>query len=189
MPKELFVFFVFSADCRDPDQRVSALACMEHQTNTLTLDLQTCKHCLRELPRDKDHFGHTPSGGFRRKCRKCIREDVKRHNRNNPDQVRRRTELRRIRAGGHVPDKSSIKRSLWGSQAGCCLYCRKKITDPSEAHLDHFMPVARGGTNSESNLVLSCSKCNQEKHAKTPEEYQRWLQTRGFPVLFALKTA
>lgn len=34
-------------------------------------------------------------------------------------------------------------------------------------HVDHILPVARGGTDHESNLCLACELCNLYKWAKT----------------------
>lgn len=33
--------------------------------------------------------------------------------------------------------------------------------------VDHWLPVSRGGKDSESNLCLACELCNQHKWAKT----------------------
>lgn len=41
-------------------------------------------------------------------------------------------------------------------------------------HLEHKIPLSRGGTNDYSNLAISCEKCNYEKHNKTEEEYKLW---------------
>ena len=37
------------------------------------------------------------------------------------------------------------------------------------------MPVSRGGEDSWMNVVTACYRCNQEKGAKTPEQYGRQL--------------
>lgn len=52
-----------------------------------------------------------------------------------------------------------------------CVYCGAKNI-PME--IEHIIPKSRGGTNSITNLVLSCSKCNRKKGNKTAEEF-------GFP--------
>lgn len=45
-----------------------------------------------------------------------------------------------------------------------CLYCG----DPAE-HVDHFIPLARGGTHTLDNLVPACAACNLSKGAKLPD--------------------
>lgn len=47
-----------------------------------------------------------------------------------------------------------------------CIYCG----DPSE-HIDHVIPLSRGGDHSLDNLVASCAKCNLSKGAKLPTEW------------------
>lgn len=49
-----------------------------------------------------------------------------------------------------------------------CAYCGKK--DP-DGHVDHIVPIARGGTDELSNLAWACSSCNVRKGAKTAEEF------------------
>ena len=55
-------------------------------------------------------------------------------------------------------------------EAGLCHYCGCPVAIPSLANqtydIDHMVPIARGGTNDPTNLVLSCSKCNNKKRAK-----------------------
>jgi 5-methylcytosine-specific restriction endonuclease McrA len=45
---------------------------------------------------------------------------------------------------------------------GRCFYCHCDVTR-STAHMDHVLPLSRGGMSTISNLVLSCSKCNVHK--------------------------
>lgn len=43
-----------------------------------------------------------------------------------------------------------------------CQYCG--ATPPTVIlHIDHIVPVSKGGTNAKSNLVTSCNKCNLGK--------------------------
>jgi 5-methylcytosine-specific restriction endonuclease McrA len=46
-----------------------------------------------------------------------------------------------------------------------CLYCEAA---PGE-HDDHWMPLARGGTDHWWNLFRSCARCNLSKHTKCGE--------------------
>lgn len=42
-----------------------------------------------------------------------------------------------------------------------CLYC-----DARGEHVDHYFPVAKGGTDHWWNLVRACGPCNRRKHAR-----------------------
>lgn len=47
-----------------------------------------------------------------------------------------------------------------------CFYCG----DPATT-VDHLVPVIRGGTDDESNLVAACAGCNGTKGDRTPSEF------------------
>ena len=49
-----------------------------------------------------------------------------------------------------------------------CVYCGG-INQPFE--MDHVLPRSRGGSDSVSNLVLSCHQCNAQKGTKTAPEW------------------
>ncbi|MDV8076287.1 HNH endonuclease signature motif containing protein [Rhodococcus sp. IEGM 1370] len=49
-----------------------------------------------------------------------------------------------------------------------CWYCGK--LEPV-MHVDHAIPLARGGTDDWTNLVNACPTCNLRKHAKTEQEF------------------
>lgn len=55
-------------------------------------------------------------------------------------------------------------------EGGLCHYCKRPVAIPSLSNqtydIDHMVPIARGGTNDPTNLVLSCSNCNNKKRAK-----------------------
>lgn len=51
-----------------------------------------------------------------------------------------------------------------------CYYCGRHGPD---GHVDHLIPLSRGGTDDLENLVWSCEPCNLGKGAKTPGE---WIQ-------------
>lgn len=48
-----------------------------------------------------------------------------------------------------------------------CYWCNTKILD-NNYHIDHYIPISKGGEHSNDNLVLSCPKCNLTKGAKDP---------------------
>ena len=55
------------------------------------------------------------------------------------------------------------------AQRGRCVECRTNIR--SGYHLDHILPLARGGESTLSNLQLLCADCNLHKGAKDPFEF------------------
>lgn len=67
-------------------------------------------------------------------------------------------------------------RQLYYVYGGECQYCLKKIPYTA-ATRDHVLPRSRGGSNDDSNIVLSCLKCNSKKSNKFP-----YLNVRGSSV-------
>lgn len=55
------------------------------------------------------------------------------------------------------------------SQRGLCWWCSKPLNN--KYHIDHRIPLARGGSNAPANLCLACPKCNNSKGAKLPHEW------------------
>lgn len=47
-----------------------------------------------------------------------------------------------------------------------CQQCNKTVHDGIRLHVDHTLPVSRGGTNEESNLRTLCHSCNIVKSAR-----------------------
>jgi len=53
------------------------------------------------------------------------------------------------------------------AQGNRCYICHKPL---KEYHIDHFIPLALGGTNDPGNLRLACPTCNRHKGAKHPHD-------------------
>lgn len=75
--------------------------------------------------------------------------------------------------GGQL--SSGLFEKLFKLQKGLCPCCKQPLGDTP--HLDHIMPLALGGTNSDDNMQLLRSTCNQQKHAKHPIDY---MQSKGY---------
>lgn len=56
-------------------------------------------------------------------------------------------------------------------QDGRCYYCKLHM-DGMRPHVEHAIPVSRGGTNDKANLVLSCWKCNRDKNTDILEVWR-----------------
>jgi len=60
--------------------------------------------------------------------------------------------------------------SLLKAHNKICFWCKTPLYR-GVVHIDHFYPVALGGTNDLCNLVLACQTCNLRKAAKNPEDF------------------
>lgn len=90
--------------------------------------------------------------------------------RRNREQSRSYVRNRRakLKSSGGTHNGEDIKRLISG-QKGCCWWCGRKIP-LGRHHVDHRIPIARGGSNGPENLVISCAPCNHKKSSKMPWE-------------------
>lgn len=146
------------------------------------MEQRKCKFCGEIYPLNRDHFGNTPSGGFRWKCRSCVNNHVKKYKEQNPEWVEEKNSERQHRikkaggAGYSLIDLQKVRRLLDDK----CAYCGEPLN--GEGHKDHMTPVVRGGRDDIDNITLCCMKCNLAKHAKTVEEFIQWRLDRNLPV-------
>ncbi|MBU3013933.1 HNH endonuclease [Poseidonibacter lekithochrous] len=54
---------------------------------------------------------------------------------------------------------SNIKENLLKNNNYKCFNCGCDVSF-SNSSIDHIIPLSKGGTNNEDNLVLLCNKCN-----------------------------
>lgn len=47
-----------------------------------------------------------------------------------------------------------------------CYWCGVKL---KKIHIDHYIPLSKGGEHTVSNLVISCPRCNMSKGNKDPQ--------------------
>ena len=91
--------------------------------------------------------------------------------------IRGRANHRRRRArmlgqmGTTSPD---IEALLMERQKGRCVAagCSASFAKTGH-HLDHIIPLAKGGLHDDTNLQLLCPTCNLQKSAHMPEEFAR----------------
>lgn len=62
--------------------------------------------------------------------------------------------------------------ALMDQQKGLCNGCKSNLS-VTRYHMDHIIPVSRGGKNIDSNIQLLCVKCNLSKGAKNFDEWQK----------------
>lgn len=76
------------------------------------------------------------------------------------------------RAGCEGSHTKRDLRKIFAAQRGCCAYCRADLRKVKR-HLDHIVPLAKGGTDYPNNLQWLCEPCNRSKHAKDPTDFAR----------------
>jgi HNH endonuclease len=59
-----------------------------------------------------------------------------------------------------------------------CQLCAKNVLD-NELHLDHVIPVSRGGTSTVENLRVLCAECNLKKKSDSLDELLWDRQSKG----------
>ena len=80
---------------------------------------------------------------------------------------------RKLQAGGkHTSKDIEQIAKLQRYKCAVCKTCIKQ-----KRHVDHVMPLARGGGNGPDNLQLLCPPCNLSKNAKHPVDF---MQEKGY---------
>ena len=91
----------------------------------------------------------------------------------NPEKARVHIAARRARQvaaeGSFTPKDVS---ALFRRQKGLCAYCFIKVG--KSYHIDHILPLVKGGTNWPDNLQICCKPCNLSKGKKTHDEFVQY---------------
>lgn len=87
---------------------------------------------------------------------------------------------RRIKIRTVGDPKSIADFYLWVRESSVilCHWCGRPVPRRLR-HVDHKIPLAKGGKHCVANLVPSCRSCNCRKHASMPEEFSRILKIDG----------
>lgn len=116
----------------------------------MTTLTKTCTKCGIELPATTEYFSPVKNVkcGLRGKCKRCVAQESRER---------------------YHADPEKREKAKASAQNGKCWWCGKDVGDTY--HVDHLIPLARGGTNKPNNIVIACPFCNQSKHDKLPHEW------------------
>lgn len=101
------------------------------------------------------------------KYRQTFREWARRNKEKIRANGRRRKARERNAPGNHTGEDIL---HIYNSQRGRCWYCQQEIA-LDDMHVDHRVPLSRGGSNNPDNLVVTCAACNLSKNKKLPHEW------------------
>ncbi len=160
-----------------------------------------CPRCKQTLPANEEHFYRKANGKLFRYCIECQKETAREqyHRRRSEETLaaqrkyyqehreqilergRQRRAQKREYAAVHDRNKKAKRLNVDGEhtaedihhiyekQKGLCYYCKKHVW--LDYHVDHVIPLSRGGSNGPENLVIACPECNMSKHNKLPHEW------------------
>lgn len=72
---------------------------------------------------------------------------------------------------------TSVRTDIILEADSTCTYCKRQggfWVDPDDQpwHMDHIVPIERGGSIQLDNVTLACARCNLDKGRRTPEEWK-----------------
>lgn len=125
-----------------------------------------------------DNFGKEKVRAYREANLEDVKDYQRRWRQENRETVyayiHKRRALKKGSGGTHT---SADLNEIFAAQKGRCALCR--INLGSSKHIDHIMPLSRGGSNGRANIQFLCPSCNLSKGAKDPVDFAR---ERGFLI-------
>lgn len=124
--------------------------------------------------KNREHFLELQKLSYLRNREKRIK-DVKEYAKKNPHIRVKIVAIRRLRIEATIENESAIAdfiRLVRNSKWVYCYYCDRRVSG-KKAHIDHMVPLSRGGKHSPDNLCASCAPCNLTKHSKLISEWER----------------
>lgn len=131
-----------------------------------------------ERNRDCPEYKRKRTIGARRTYLKSKKKTLARHKRwraNNRALVAFYRMKRRAMEAGATINLAQIKefiKQVRSKEELQCSYCLK-VTPIKRIHIDHIIPLCKGGAHSVENLCVSCKKCNLQKGRQTPGSWIR----------------
>jgi len=88
----------------------------------------------------------------------------------NPEKIRSKDRTRDARIKGSDGSHTAYDvLKILDAQSWSCVYCDTSLRQ--SYHVDHIMPISKGGSNWPNNLQCLCPSCNMRKGAKHPDEW------------------
>lgn len=140
--------------------------CRNCQNTLRYVNGNSCIHCMAE--RIKSDARKKYDAEYSKKNSEKKKQVAKEWMQNNPEKRKFITfnydsKRRAIKKNG---DGFMVVKKWAESQIKICYWCN--ISCDEKYHIDHYVPLAKGGLHTIDNLVISCPTCNMTKNAKDP---------------------
>ena len=127
------------------------------------LVLEQQRQHWREHPSDYRDYRHERAKQVQR-WRYMVDPAYRRYHRDKSK--RRKAEIRRLHAVRFRPGEIEQRFGQFGHS---CAYCGSS----GDLHIEHFIPIAKGGPHAIGNIVPACQSCNYSKRDYDPEDWYR----------------
>lgn len=132
--------------------------------------LEAAEECAEHTP------GFTPEELARRKnlARITVKRGAAVYRKRHPDIIRMRAKVTSARKRSTNPSNpDDLTRAdidlQYKTQNGLCWWCENPLGD--DWHVDHRVPLSKGGKNDAGNIVCSCKTCNLKKKERSSWEF------------------
>lgn len=143
--------------------------------------MKTCTKCKVNQSESEFYKSSASHDGLTWNCKTCRRAWQKQR---RETIVAAKAEVRQrlgISAPISTPDRrqqalklhklsTDISARLYAKQRGMCPCCNRPLG--RNYHIDHIMPIALGGTNTDDNVQLLRASCNAAKGASHPDAFR-----------------
>lgn len=147
--------------------------------------VKTCRTCGLAYPDATDHFHKHNRSGLHPDCKRCRREQARerhakegeensqrcrdRYRANRERYLARNGKNRAARSKAQGSHSAEDVRWRYAVQKGRCYWCKRVVGN--DYHVDHVIPLSKGGSNGRENIVVACPPCNLSKKDKMPAEF------------------
>ncbi len=128
------------------------------------------KYFKRWVAANKDYVAaQAKIYGQKNKARKALVFDAWRRANLELDRVRAHNKRAQRRADGGKLSPGLVATLMQQQLGRCACPCARSLSQGF--HMDHIVPVSKGGRNQDDNIQLLTPTCNLEKRAKNNEEF------------------
>lgn len=132
----------------------------------------TCTTLLRKAhySRNKEHEARIAKR-YRDENKEFVATIYRNYRLQHVDPGRMRSRMRHARKRNYQGVVEKVDTQLIRTlQQGLCVYCGADLADGY--HIDHIMPLSKGGQHTQENVQLLCPSCNLSKGPKHPDVYE-----------------